>query len=138
MLKVFLTIIVACTLSITAQGQLTATEIIDKSIKYHDPDGVLAKEQFTLKLLETRPNGTDRTTKVFINQSKQIFSIKSVRNGQLVTMQREDNLDSFTIDEQTELSPEQIKEYKLTSERLQFMVNYYRYLWMSPLILRSL
>lgn len=136
MTKVILTSLF-CICGTILLGQISAADLVSKSMSYHDPDGQLAKEQFTLKLLETRPNGADRSTKVYINQSEQVFSIKSVRDGKKVTMQKEGEEVSFLIDDNADLSTEQIEQYRLHPERLEFMVNYYRYLWMSPLVLKD-
>ena len=65
MTKVILTSLF-CICGTILLGQISAADLVSKSMSYHDPGGQLAKEQFTLKLLETRPNGADRSTKVYI------------------------------------------------------------------------
>jgi len=118
-------------------AQETAKGILEKSITYHDPKGILSKEHVTLELLGSRPNGPDQTTTVFLHQSKQEVSIKNMQDDYEIEMQKSGDQVIFTVDGRKDLTEEEITKYRLTAERLDLMKNYYRYLWLAPLVLHD-
>ena len=122
-------------LSIDCQGQLSSKDIIDRSINYHDPKSLFASNAFTLNLSETRPNGPDRSTEFYLNQESSHYIIASSRNDQEIVMSKTDPGLAFLIDGRSEITEEEREKYRLNPDRSEFMKNYYRYLWMAPLVL---
>ncbi len=54
---------------------LPASEIVRRSIAYHDPDGAWAAERFRFRLWETRPNGHYRSSTVVIDNGNDEFQL---------------------------------------------------------------
>jgi len=107
-------------------GQMTGSQLVEKSIQYHDPSG------------ETKASGATRVTTVDLDEKKSFAKIKSKHSaGQTVVMTKNKGKHTFTLNGKEEVSKTEIKEHRLTAERLEKMKNYYRYLWMSPIILHD-
>ncbi len=118
-------------------AQLSAIEVINKSIQYHDPKGVLADEKITMHFIETRPNGADRKSDVTIHVPKESYIINREVDSHHVSMKWHKNKSQFKLDGTSKLSAEQIEKYNLNNERLHKMKDYYRYLWHLPMTLED-
>jgi len=129
--------ILVCSYVVDLTSQSTAQEVLEKSIKYHDPKGILSKGHLTLQLLGTRPNGPDQMSTVYLHQNEEEVKISSSRDEQEILMHKLGSQSSFTIDGRKDLTEEEVKKYRLTDQRLQLMANYYRYLWLAPLVLED-
>ena len=55
-------------------GQISADNLLKKSIQYHDSNGALMHHDVTLHLNEKTPNSTDRKFTVAFNISKESFT----------------------------------------------------------------
>jgi len=116
---------------------LSASEIIEKSIAYHDPDGKLLKKNVTLKLIETRPNGSDRKSEVSFHIKKEKFKMnQNIDEHQVISAYSKGKV-SFLFDGKKEFSKEQGEKYRLNEKRILMMKNYYQYLWLMPIKLND-
>lgn len=116
---------------------LSASEIIEKSIAYHDPEGKLLKKHVTLQLIETRPNGSDRKSEISFHIKKEKFkSIRNVDDHQIVSTYDCGKI-SIVVDGQEEYSKEIEEKYRLSEERVATMKDYYQYLWLMPMKLND-
>lgn len=116
---------------------LTGDEVIAKSIKYHDPKGMLGKKELTFVLSEERPNGSDRSTEVTIDVRGERVVINSLRERRQIATTWHAGDISSTIDGNSDISQADIETYRLTAERQTFMKDYYRYLWHLPSALQD-
>lgn len=133
---IFFAIVFFVQTAIHAQS-LLASEIIEKSIQYHDPKGDLLKKNVTLHLKETRPNGSDRFSTISFHIKKEKFQInKKVDNTQITSSYNKGEV-SFTVDGSTSFSTETQEKYRLEEGRLTMLKNYYQYLWLMPLKLQD-
>ena len=115
------------------QSNLTADDILQKSILYHDPTGILMDTPLLFELVETRPNGQDRLTSILINIPSKHFemtrhydsiSIKtSVHAGQV----------QFLVNDNLPPTDEWVRQYHLNPQRAEMLKNYYEYLWLLPI-----
>ncbi len=107
--------------------------IIANSIEFHDPNNNWHSLQAQLDFIETRPNGDDRHTSIYIDNLRGNFC--SFREVKKMHVQRHIVKDScfYNIDEYQELTDNEIEEYKLTDEQSFFIRNYYLYLWGMPM-----
>ena len=128
--------ILAISQSIQAQT-LSAAEIIEKSIVYHDPDGKLLKKNVTLQLTETRPNGSDRKSEVSFHIKKEKFKMNQNIDDHSIISAYDCGKVSFLFDDKKEFSREIEEKYRLTEERIKMMRSYYQYLWLMPLKLND-
>jgi len=116
---------------------LSASEIVEKSIAYHDPEGKLLKKKVTLQLIETRPNGSDRKSEVSFHIKKEKFKMNQVIDEHNIISAYNGGKVTFQYDGQTEFSNEIAEKYRLSEERITMMKNYYQYLWLMPLKLND-
>lgn len=130
-------ILILFLISNIGSAQSTASEIIAKSIAYHDPDGLLNSGTLELNLSETRPNGSDRQTKVWINEAKEFYKIESKTDEAQTTMQQKKSTYKFKLNGKSKISDSDKIKFRLTKDRMNFMKNYYRYLWMLPNTLKD-
>ena len=127
----FIIVIGLCNFS-TAQN-LTATELLEESISYHDPNQALIKGQCEFQFRETRPGGADRFTTVEFGEDLNSFSInRKVEEGSLV-MGMDDGKSYFLLNDSNDISTELVEKYRLNEEWNMFMRNYYHYLWYLPM-----
>jgi len=124
-------------LPFSVSGQIDAHQLIQKSIEYHDPQGVLASKYVTMHFTETRPSGPDRQSDVSIDIPKEKYLINREVEDHKVSMMWHKNKGSFKLDGSSKLSAEQIKKYNLNNDRLHKMKDYYRYLWHLPMTLQD-
>lgn len=114
---------------------LTANQLLDKTIAYHDPQGnwETFAGDFTV-LLET-PGGKERTTTITINLPEEYFNASTVQDGKASfreirnTNCRFSNEDTTTTE--TTISDE-------ACERTVMFKNYYTYLYGLPMKLKDL
>ena len=111
---------------------LTGPELLQKSIKYHDPNGEWPVFKGTMSLIETRPNGADRSSTLLLDNSKNFFRIDQTRAGETIKRVVE-NGDCLHSVEGQEPSDSLVEKFKLTCERTKLLQNYYTYLWGLPM-----
>ena len=115
----------------------TASEVLERSIAYHDPRGHWGHARFDLGLRETRPDGSERRTRVQFENALDSFEILTQRDGAEIEGLMAADQCVLTLDGSTEFSDEDRDKYRLTCERLRWLRNYYTYLWGLPMKLRD-
>ncbi len=113
-----------------------AGELLDRSIAYHDPEGLFLSQANRLSFLETRPGGSDRKTEVLIDVAGGRFEITR-RDEVEVAGVIGDGKCVMTLDGRSEVSDEERETHRLSCERLELLRNYYTYLWGLPMKLRD-
>ena len=137
-MKYFGTLLFASLFSFAAFAQsISATELLEKSIQYHDPKGVWGMEVHELLLRETRPGGADRMTTIQIDLNNSAFSIDQMRDGHQLFSEIKNEECRFQLDGNSEVSEEDLKKYRLNCERTGILRNYYTYLWGLPMKLKD-
>ncbi len=126
---------VSCSNLATAQS--APLEIIQKSINYHDPSGLIKSGKIMLDLIESRPNGSDRKTIVELDDANGYAKIVSTSEGIKKEMQLKKGKPKFKLDGKRKISDTAKKKHRLSPDRLLFMKNYYRYLWLLPMTLED-
>ena len=114
------------------QTDLTAEELLQKSIQYHDPQNKLFVSDLTLDLLETRPNGKDRSTALKCNIYKESFTYLQERDTLFIDAHYKQGQFNFRVNGNSEISDQVRKDQRLTTERFLMLKNYYQYLWLLP------
>lgn len=114
-----------------------AEELLEKSIKFHDPADNWAKFDATLTLVGERPNGSSRTTQVSFNNVKETFVMKSVRDSLQLEQALIKDSCIIKVNGSTSISDEQQKKYRLDCKRTTLMRNYYGYLYGLPMKLKD-
>ena len=123
--------------NITQNDVLSPQEIINKSIEYHDPKGILLEKATTLHLTETRPNGKDRKSTISIDIKKERFEMDQLIEEHKIVSTYSKGIISFSVNGSSEISDELKEKYRLKDDRLKMLRNYYQYLWLLPLKLND-
>lgn len=129
--------VLALAMPAAAQEAPDAAEVLARSIEYHDPEGLWNRARFRLDIRETRPDGSERQTRLQFDNSKTSFEILTQRNGATIEGLMAGEECVLTLDGSLEFSQEQRDRYRLTCDRLAWMRNYYTYLWGLPMKLRD-
>ncbi len=117
-------------------AQPTAEALLDASIAYHDPQGRFLSEPHLLIFRDDRPDHPPRAAEVLIDVPGERFTMVRKDEHEIRTELAPGHC-VITLDGSTEISEEVRKERRLTCERMQFMRNYYTYLWGLPMKLRD-
>lgn len=123
----------------TAQGQpvLSALDILERSIAYHDASGLMGTVHFQFAVKETRPNGRDRRTVIDLDAPNGRFGMYSEREGHEVEATIQDGTCTATLDGSSEIPGELQERYRLTCDGIQWLRDYYGYLLSLPMKLRD-
>ena len=108
-----------CGTAVFAQN-MTARQILDKSIQYHDPKNQWNTFDYQLEFISERPNGPDRQSKVAIDNTRGKFSLIEENNNMEILM------DSCIL----------VPSNK-TCDQVKTTRNYYIYLWGLPMKLKD-
>jgi hypothetical protein len=115
----------------------SAAALMEQAIAFHDPDGLWPRGVFQLQVEETRPDGPSRLTTLLFDSPGGRFEIATQRNdAQIDGVLTEDGCE-LRLDGSTQFSDEEREKYRLTCERLEWLRNYYAYLWGLPMKLHD-
>lgn len=115
----------------------TASEVLEQALLHHDPRGHWESARFRLELEETRPDGSERRTRIQFQNALDAFEILTDRDGHRIEGLLAGGDCIVTLDGSTEFTDEERDELKLTCERTRWLRNYYTYLWGLPMKLRD-
>tara|TARA_R110002050_G_scaffold109711_1_gene220880 strand:- start:15584 stop:16294 length:711 start_codon:yes stop_codon:yes gene_type:complete len=117
--------------------ELTGSQLLEKAIQYHDPNGNWNTFKGTLFVTMETPKSPKRESEIQIDIPNQFFSVKakSGKNTSEYSIEK----DSVQIVFNGERNPpkEILKKYKLSKKRGVFMKNYYTYLYGLPMKLKD-
>ncbi|MEO0338234.1 MAG: DUF6503 family protein [Bacteroidota bacterium] len=118
-------------------AQLSASELIDLSIQYHDPSGNWGKKKLNWTFHEERPDGSMRVSEMeWTPKNDRFVLLQQLGENQL---HREVNAEDCIskLNGNTSISEEDAKKYRLNCERNAMYRNYYTYLWGMPMKLKD-
>jgi len=115
----------------------SGSELLDRSIRYHDPGGVWSTYHLQLDFEETRPDGSARQTNIAWDGRTGLFEIDTSRDGKRIEGSLTAQGCETKLDGSTEISDEEREKYRLSCDRLAWMRNYYTYLWGVPMKLED-
>lgn len=118
-------------------GQLSSTELLDKSIEFHDPKGLLINGKATLQFDEKRPDGSIRKSSAILHPRGEYYQIIRSNDGIATKMISDKGNAIFYLNDSKDYSEEDAKKHRLNEERLAMMSSYYRYLWHLPMTLKD-
>lgn len=138
MRKLFCFILLVCSIGVaTAQSQLSASELLNLSIKYHDPNGEWEKSNLKLQLKELRPDGNERKTLLTIDNSKSLFIIEQQRGDHHLYRKVEAGQCEIQLNQSATYTEEEKKKHRLNCDHSKVLRNYYTYLWGLPMKLKD-
>ncbi len=116
---------------------LTGSEVVEKSIQYHDPEGKWQDVHVILDLKETRPDGDDRNSLVEIDNSNAYFNLVRHSDGHSVCYIIENGECNQLLNFNKNFSEEEQEKFRLNCGRTTMLRNYYTYLWGMPMKLKD-
>jgi len=116
---------------------ITADQLLEKSIAYHDPNRVWNTFTGSLSITATRPNAPDRVSLITLDHPSQYFSMTITQDSSVTTHVLEKGTCSYRLNGRSEFSKEEEEKYRLTCERTHMMKNYYSYLYGLPMKLKD-
>ena len=113
---------------------LSAAEMLDRSIAYHDSDGRFATSAIAIELSESRPDGGVRKTSLVIDNGRGRFEMRRVvDDGREVYIRVDGDDVTVSLDGSTTFSAEEAEQYRLAPEQAKRTRNYYIYLYGLPM-----
>lgn len=115
-----------------------SSELIGRSIAYHDPAGVWGSATVELRLVESRPERPARTTEIRLEAGAgRVTVTRDSGNGAARFEVRGEEIVSRSVDGETALPEEVFAEAGLGAETVMRLRDYYLYLWGLPMKLRD-
>lgn len=119
--------------SLAIAQELTPTELLERSMAFHDPDGTWEKTRFTLVVDMDIPGRPVRSSEIVINNEKGTFDLSVVQSGKLLQWSL-DALDSAEMKVNFRApTPGEVDSLSLTADRARRWRNYYCYLYGLPM-----
>lgn len=116
--------------------ELSGQELLEKAIKYHDPNGNWQKFNDTLIVTMATPKKANRVSKIRINLTKDYFYVKASRNKKTTEYTLNKEQCSMLLNGNIPTNTEK-KEYNINCERANLFKNYYTYLYGLPMKLKD-
>jgi hypothetical protein len=121
----------------TRAQTITATELLDKAIAFHDPNDLWRSFDGKLFITMAYPDGRERHSEVHIDIPKQYFEITAKTEDHTIKQTLDKGDCVLMLNGSTDISEEDIKTHRLSCERAKFMKDYYLYLYGLPMKLRD-
>jgi hypothetical protein len=117
---------------------LSGTQLLEKTIAYHDPQAQWGVLPVSLKLYESRPGGSYRRSEVMMDEGHEMFTLAQIRGKDEVYRAYNAEGCTFSLNGRTDgFTPEEIRQHRLSCEAGAVYSNYYTYLWGLPMKLRD-
>ena len=116
---------------------MTGTELLEKSIAYHDPNGQWPTFNYILNVTMTTPDAPDRISKITINLPKNYFQVVATREGITTEYTVDKGKCRMALNGKYNLTDEDLKANNLSCERANLYKNYYTYLYGLPMKLND-
>ena len=137
-MKYLFTFLIFCSISTSfAQEQLTAKQLLDNSIKYHDPQSNWNTFNASFEVTMETPKNSNRVSSISINLPKEQFYLKTKRDTIISEYHLNKNDCSITLNGKTDVSEEVLKTHNLSCDRANLYKNYYTYLYGLPMKLKD-
>ena len=116
---------------------LTGTQLLNKAIAYHDPNGNWATFSGDLQITLKTSDKPDRVSNLTINLVEEFFQHSTQSNGSLVVQSVEKDSCSFMLNGSSNISSADMKKYRMSCSRANLWKNYYTYLYGLPMKLKD-
>lgn len=117
--------------------EISASELLDKAITYHDPNDLWDVFQGKLFITMSTPDGNDRFSEVEINLPREYFKLTSSKDDVVIEQTIDKGNCSLTLNGNTTISDEDRKTHRISCKRAKMMKDYYTYLYGLPMKLKD-
>ena len=132
-----ITLIVLFTSIISFSQEITGNQLLEKAIKFHDPNGNWETFKGELFVTMEMPKSSPRKSRIRINLPEQYFLVKAVKDTIVTEYAIHKGDCSMAINGNTNPSEELKKKHGLSCERANLYKNYYTYLYGLPMKLKD-
>jgi hypothetical protein len=95
-------------------SSLSAQEILNRAIAYHDPHGRWERGVFEITDLSSRPDGTSRRTVLRFDNARSRFEMESSIDDRALEIVVENDRVEVRLDGRVDLSGDELERYRLT------------------------
>ena len=124
-------------LAVALLSSLTAKELLDRSIAYHDPQRSWERGAFQITELAGQPDGTSRRNVLRIDNARSRFEWESSIDGHAIIVMVENDKAVAHLDGKANLSSGELERYRLRPAQLLSRRNRDLFLWGLPMKLRD-
>ncbi|MEM9362676.1 MAG: DUF6503 family protein [Bacteroidota bacterium] len=121
----------------TFSQDLTAAQLLDKAINYHDPHHQWKRFNATFHIVMETPKSSNRKSSIHLNLPKEVFELEVEKDGVQYDYKFEKENCTTFLNGSRDISEDERKKYRLTCERGNMMRNYYTYLYGLPMKLKD-
>jgi hypothetical protein len=136
MKKICLLLLMILPLYLLAQS-FTASQLLEKTIQYHDPNDNWDTFNSTLKFGQETPDDSNAFRWAHINNTEGSFAFWQEKEEGKIKHFIKDNVCEHTVAGKADFSEETAKKYKLNCKRTQLWRDYYTYLYGLPMKLKD-
>ena len=133
----FIPFILILCLGCNESKPLTGTEVVDKSIAYHDPAGQWNSFKGELKINLEYPDGKVRESLIQMDHPQSIFSISEHKGEDHVFRYTDSDTSYVLVNDERVIENDSTRKKGLTNERTILLRDYYGYLYGLPMKLRD-
>lgn len=126
----------AGTILMSAQPQ-TSSELLEKSIAFHDPQNLWGSYTGKMKIVSSRPGKDDRLSVITFDQPRSRFKIVVTEDGVDKTYEMHGDSCTLAFEGKREFSQQVAEKYRLNCDRAQTLRDYYSYLYGLPMKLKD-
>lgn len=132
----FTSVVLLAIISGNAQS-LSAEEVLDKTIAFHDPNSNWSSLHTTFTVVMETPDRPKRTSTISVDFPKQEFILDVEQDGNSYSYKLKEDSCTITLNGSEEFSKKQAEEFRLNCERANTMKDYYTYLYGLPMKLND-
>lgn len=122
---------------LAAQAPISASDLLNLAIRYHDPSGEWASFAHALAFEERRPGGVARETRVGLDVPAGRFVYEIEDEGTRITKSVDDDDCTVAVDGSSRVTDAEVERYGLECASILRSRNYYLYLWGLPMKVRD-
>ncbi len=130
-------LVLICTSTNTLSAQQTATELLAKSIEFHDPLNNWDKFHAELNFNVIVPDKPNRKRKAIINNKEQTFSFFAQYEEGLLVYEANQDKGVAKWNDHIAIPDEVAKKYRISPQRAIMYRDYYTYLYGMPMKLKD-
>ena len=116
---------------------ITGTQLLEKAIAYHDPNGNWSTFNNILNVTMTTPDAPVRVSIVTINLPSHFFQVKATKDDITTEYTIDNGSCVIKLNGTSELTEDELKTNNLSCERAKMYKNYYTYLYGLPMKLKD-
>ncbi len=137
MKNVILIITVLLSYNSTQSQELTGVELLEKAIKFHDPNQKWESFNGTLSITMEIPNSPNRESEIIINLPEEYFYSKAIKEKNTTEFILEKDTCKVFYNGNEDFSEEIANTKRLNCERAIMYKNYYTYIYGLPMKLKD-